>query len=307
MSSPPPPTDGQVQRRNGRVPALAIQEHNDFDGFEAGLREAMEGFRSIGDQFMTAVCLDLRAELAESRGDLDGAIIALDEALDIVSVANEVLRSRAARPARSGCCPTSRRRRRAGRGSRPRPLRRCRVPAGTRRSRSTRWRTSVDTRAVSSKPSRRPSRRSGSTATHRRWFSSSFSRAGDSLRHPRRRGFGALGARLRRRSSGDVAEAIERHRAAYHEVAGFPHPRTMAVSLEGLAAAAVPFWRARAGGPASRVQRRTSAHVFDAAATPAEQEDIRRSEQAAMAGLGDEAYGAARRSGAKTSPDDLVT
>ncbi len=80
----------------------------------------------------------------------------------------------------------------------------------------------------------------------------------------------------------------------------------MAVGLEGLAAAAV------LSGDLEQAARLLgcSDHLrttFGAAATPAEQEDIRRSEQAAMAGLGAQAYDAARRAGATMPPDDLVT
>jgi hypothetical protein len=138
------------------------------------------------------------------------------------------------------------------------------------------------------------------------WFSSSFSRAATPFDIP----VGAASALsvlgFVAEARGAVDEAIERHQAAYRAVAAFPHPRTMAVGLEGLAAAAV------LSGDLEQAARLLgcSDHLrttFGAAATPAEQEDIRRSEQAAVAGLGADAFGEATRTGTATPPDDLVT
>ena len=64
---------------------LALQEDGDFATYEAQLREALPKYRDAGDQFMTAVCLDLVAELDEARGAFDDAAAHLREAIDIVA------------------------------------------------------------------------------------------------------------------------------------------------------------------------------------------------------------------------------
>ena len=63
---------------------LALQEEGDFATYEAQLREALSRYRDAGDQFMTAVCLDLVAELDEARGAFHDAAAHLREAIGIV-------------------------------------------------------------------------------------------------------------------------------------------------------------------------------------------------------------------------------
>ena len=63
---------------------LAIQREGDLAGFEVLLREAVAQFREAGDEFMTAICLDLVSEFEDASGDVDAAIAQRREALEIV-------------------------------------------------------------------------------------------------------------------------------------------------------------------------------------------------------------------------------
>ncbi|MCU1352445.1 MAG: transcriptional regulator, winged helix family, partial [Acidimicrobiales bacterium] len=63
---------------------MAIQ-HHDLVTFESLLRQAAPQFRDAGDNFMTAVCLDLVAEFDERRGELATAAAAMQEAIEAIA------------------------------------------------------------------------------------------------------------------------------------------------------------------------------------------------------------------------------
>jgi predicted ATPase/DNA-binding SARP family transcriptional activator len=219
--------------------ALAVQERGDFAAYETGLRDAAVAYRDVGDQFMTAVCLDLVAELTENRGDLDAAITALNDALEIVTgwrmkTFEGALSARLARaavqnlddgaealvqralvradelsylPARAiALNALANLRRREGELD---------EAEGAARAALDLYRGALDLR-----------------------FSSSFSRAPSPLDVPvgAATALSVLGFVAEAR--GDAAEATDRHQAAYDELEPKGHPRTTPLALDGLAAAA---------------------------------------------------------------------
>ena len=64
---------------------LALRRDVDAASHEALLRRVIPELRLAGDEFMTAVCLDLVAEFDEATGAIDAAITQRSEALDIVT------------------------------------------------------------------------------------------------------------------------------------------------------------------------------------------------------------------------------
>lgn len=285
--------------------ALAIQEAGDFDAFAAGLREAKDGYRSIGDQFMTAVCLDLAAELAEQRGDLDTALTALSEALGIVD-GWRMASFEAGLLARSARAAVQR-----GDAGAERLVALALVRADDLVFRPGR---AIALNALASLQRRAgrldEAERAAATAlgfyraAPALRFAASFSRAPTPFDVPvgAATSLSVLGFVAEAR--GDLDEAVARHRAAFDEVAAFPHPRTMALAVEGLAVAVVgdrAELAARLLGASGQLR-----DAFDAAPTPAERFDLERVVRTATDALGAPAYAAAALRGADTTPERLV-
>ena len=221
--------------------ALAVQERGDFDTFEAGLRHAGEIYRDVGDQFKTAVCLDLPPSSPRTAA---------------TSTPPTAASTRPWTWCRAGACGPSKLRLLAR-------LARAAVLQGTDEGRGAgaasasgepRRSCSAPVRAMSLNALANLRRRQGrlpeaETAAPRRSgmyrnapalrFASSFSRAATTFDVP-------VGAATSLSVLGFVAEAdheattaIEHHRAAYHEVVATAHPRAIPLALEGFAAAIV--------------------------------------------------------------------
>lgn len=286
--------------------ALAIQESGDFDAFASGLRDAKDRFRAVGDQFMTAICLDLAAEMAEFCGDLDTALDALTEALAIVDgwrmkSFEAGLLARSARGAVQRADFDAEQL----------------VELAVLRADDLVF---LPGRAIALNALATLHRRAGrlddaelaATAALRFYrdapalrFASSFSRAPTPFDIPvgAATSLSVLGFVAEAR--GDARQAIVHHRAAFDEVATFPHPRMMALCLEGLASAVVLAGQfevaARLLGAGGQLRE-----AFGAAATPVEQADIDRTVRAVTSALDHDAYRAAARTGAHTPPAQLV-
>jgi predicted ATPase/DNA-binding SARP family transcriptional activator/tetratricopeptide (TPR) repeat protein len=218
--------------------ALAIQERGDFAAYEEGLQEAGAAYREVGDQFMTAVCMDLVAELAENRGDLDATTFALNEALDIVAgwrmrTFEAALSARLARVAVQHLAADAE----------------ALVQHALVRSEDLSY---LPARAITLNALANLRRREGrlddaeqdardALALYRGAldlrFSSSFSRAPSPLDVPvgAATALSVLGFVAEAR--GDAAEAIACHQAAFDELEPEGHPRITPLALEGLAAA----------------------------------------------------------------------
>ena len=286
--------------------ALAVQERGDFAAFEAGLRDAAGAYRAVGDQFMTAVCLDLVAELAENRGDLSLATANLTEALGIVG--DWRMRSfEAALAAR---------------------LARAAVQAGDegaealvahalgraddvvfRPGRAMSLNTLADLRRRQGRLDEAEAAAREALAQYREapelGFSSSFSRAPTPFDVPVGAATALTTLGYVADGRGDAEEAIARHRAAYDAVVATAHPRAVPLALEGLAAAAVrsgdPRWAGQLLG-CSDARRAASG----ATRVPAEEADVERTRRDVLAAAGAEALAAARDQGAGLPPDRLI-
>ena len=283
-----------------------MREHGDFDAFEAGLRDAAQAYRAVGDQFMTAVCRDLLAELAENRGDLSGAKADLTEALHIVTdwkmhSFEAALMARLARAAVHNGDDEAE----------------AFVSHALGRSDDVVFRPG---RAMSLNTLANLRRRQGlldeaEAAAHealeqyrqapKLGFSSSFSRAPTPFDVPvgASTALSTLGYVAEAR--GRTAEAIEQHRAAYEAVASTGHPRAIPLALEGLAAAAMqsgdPRWAAQLLG-CSDTLRATSG----AKRAPTEQADVERIRRDVIVATGHDSLVAALDEGTRLRADRLI-
>jgi tetratricopeptide (TPR) repeat protein len=256
--------------------ALAVQERGDFDAYEAGLREAAGAYRGVGDQFMTAVCRDLLAELAENRGEGAEAKADLTEALRIVT--DWKMRSfEAALTAR---------------------LARASVSDGDedaealviqalgraddvvfRPGRAMSLNTLADLRRRQGRLDEAEAAAREALAAYRAapelGFSSSFSRAPTRFDVPVGVATALSTLGFVAEARGLAAEAIDLHRAAYEAVAATGHPRAVPRALEGLAAAARlsgdPRWAAQLLGCAGALRAGSGARR-----TPTEDADVER-------------------------------
>jgi predicted ATPase/DNA-binding SARP family transcriptional activator len=256
--------------------ALAIQEHDDYVAYEAGLQEAGAAYRAVGDQFMTAVCMDLVGELAENRGDLDATTSALTEALEIVAgwqmrTFEAALSARLARVAVQRLADDAE----------------ALVQHALVRSQDLSY---LPARAITLTALANLRRREGrlddaeqaareALALYRGAldlrFSSSFSRAPSPFDVPvgAATALSVLGFVAEAR--GDAAEATACHQAAFDELEPDGHPRITPLALEGLAAAAaLDGDAAKATHLLERSDEARSA--FGAARTPAEELDVDR-------------------------------
>jgi len=287
--------------------ALALQQRGDFDTFESLLREALLDFRDAGDHFMSAVCLDLVAELDETRGELDEATAALRAALDMVTgwpmtIFECALMSRLARLA---------------------------VQTGHDDAEELVQRAFARAEELSYEPARAQTlnaladlrRRQGQLddaeaaavdalasydSAPQRQSSSSFSRAPTPFDTPvgASAALSVLGFVAEAR--GDAAAAIECQRASYDRVAMTAHPRAVPLALEGLAAAAVlageDVWAAELLGCADQIRTATRA-----VRAPTEQLDADRISSVAATRLGPAAFAAAHAQGSTRPADAVVT
>jgi predicted ATPase/DNA-binding SARP family transcriptional activator len=286
--------------------ALAVQERGDFAGFEAGLRDAAQAYRAVGDQFMTAVCLDLLAELAENRGDLSEAKADLTEALHIVTdwemrSFEAALTARLARAAvQDGDDGAEALVVHAlGRADdvvfRPGRAMSLNTLANLRRRQGR-----LDEAEAAALDALEQYRQAPELR-----FSSSFSRAPTPFDVPvgASTALSTLGYVADAR--GRTAEAIERHRAAYEAVAATGHPRAIPLALDGLAAAALRSgdlrWAGQLLGCSDALRTASGAKR-----TPTEQADADRIRSEVVAATGHDSLVAALDEGARLPADRLI-
>jgi predicted ATPase/DNA-binding SARP family transcriptional activator len=279
---------------------IAVQGHGDFVTFQRLLPEARDQFRSSGDVFMTAVCLDLVAEFDEFGGDCEAAAAGLREALDTVA-GLRMARFEVALSARAGAVA---------------------VMVGDDAAAEVLLRDAL-TRAVelSAEPVRAQAlnalanlrRRQGQLdvaegaaldalgmyrAAAGLKFSSSFSRAASPSDIPAGAAASLSVLGFVAEARGDAVHAIELHRAAYEQAC--------TVALEGLAAAAAlagdGVWAAELLGCVDRLRLERGA-----VRAPSEQLDVDRVHDAATTLLGRSAFAAAHEQGRQSSVEDLVT
>ncbi len=284
---------------------LALQSEGDTETFEQLLREAQPQFRDAGDEFMTAICIDLVAELDEMLGDVEAARMLLFEALE-TATALRMFRFEVALIARLGAVA---------------------VHAGDHDEAEALLQTAL-TRSVdlSAEPvraqalvaladlRRRQGRleESGQAALEAldlyrgagTRFSSSFSRGTSPLDVP-----GGLAAATSvlgfvAEARGDFTDASTRHRESHAHASTVAHPRAVPVALEGLAAAEA---LAGNGERAARLLGRADQLRSNrrAARTPSEQCDADRARSAAAASLGS-AFAAAYEHGRESAIDELL-
>ena len=286
---------------------IAVQGHGDFETFQRLLPEARDQFRAAGDVFMTAVCLDLVAELDEFRGDFEAAAAGLREALETVA-GLRMARFEVALTARAGIVA---------------------VMLDDHAEAEVLLRDAL-TRAVelSAQPVRAQAlnalanlrRRQGQLdvaegaaldalgmyrAASGLKFSSSFSRAASPSDVPAGAAASLSVLGFVAEARGDTVHAIEHHRAAYEHASTVPHPRAVPLALEGLAAAAALAgdgeWAAQLLGCVDRLR---SERV--AVRAPSEQVDVDRVHDAATTLLGRGAFAAAHEQGRQSSVEDVV-
>jgi predicted ATPase/DNA-binding SARP family transcriptional activator len=285
--------------------ALAVQEHGDFDAFEGGLREAADGFRAVGDQFMTAVCLDLLAELAETRGDLTDARADLTAARHIVtdwgmkSFEAALLARLAQAAVLNGDDDADLLVSQAlGRADdvvfRPGRAMSLNALANLRRRQVRLDEAEAAAREALELYRQAPTLR----------FSSSFSRAPTPFDIPVGAATALCALGFVAEAQGDVVAAAEHHRAAYDTVAATAHPRAIPLTLEGLAAASAGDDPRRAAHllACSDTMRATSG----AKRAPTEQADVDRTLAALIAAHGEEWFAAARDEGASLPAERLM-
>jgi predicted ATPase/DNA-binding SARP family transcriptional activator len=254
---------------------LALQAEGDMETFERLLREAQPQFREAGDDFMTAICIDLVAELDEMIGDVDRARVLLREALD-TAAALRMFRFEVAVMARLGALAVQ-----AGDFDEAEPLlettltRAVELSAEPVRAQALvamadlrRRQGRLEEAEVAALEALELYRGAGSR------FSSSFSRGTSPLDVPG--GFAAAASVLGfvAEARGDTTNARARHREAYEHASAVSHPRAVPVALEGMAAAALGDDRDEANRLLSEAdQLRTDRR---AVRTPSEQRDVDR-------------------------------
>jgi hypothetical protein len=255
---------------------------------------------------MTAVCLDLTAELAENRGDLTDAAGRLSDALDIVSgwrmgSFEAALIARLARAAvQRGTDEAEELVQRAlGRADeivfRPGRAMSLNTLANLRRLQGRL--PEAETAAREALDLYRNAPALG--------FSSSFSRAPTTFDVPVGESTSLSVLGFVAEGEDQVTTAIELHRAAYDAAAPTAHPRTIPVALEGLAAAVLldgdARWAAQLLGRSATIRA-----TFGTKRAPTEQADVDRVENVAIAQIGDHAFATAVADGTKGPADGLV-
>jgi tetratricopeptide (TPR) repeat protein len=287
--------------------ALAVQERNDFAAYEDRLREAAAAYDDVGDQFMTAICRDLLAELAENRGDLDDSAAALRQALGIVT-GWDMKTFEAALMARLGRVAVQD------------------LDAGAealvRRALERAEELSFGPgRAMSLNALANLRRQQGrldeaEAAAHTALgfyraapdlrFSSSFSRAPTAFDVPAGAATSLSVLGFVAEARGDAHAAAGWHRAAFQELAATGHPRVSPLALEGLAAALLLTGEATAAARLLGCSEQLRA-AFGARPTPAEARDVERTREATVIALGADGFDAAWTTGAQAEARDLVT
>ena len=287
---------------------IAVQGHGDFETFQRLLPEARDQFRAAGDLFMSAVCLDLVAELDEFRGDFEAATAGLREALDAIA-GLRMARFKVALAARLGTVAVmlgddveaeTRLRRaliRADELSAP-PVRAQALNALANLRRRQGRLDEAERVALDALELYR-----GAAGLN---FSSSFSRASSPSDVPAGAAASLSVLGFVAEARGDAARAIEFHRAGWEQACTVPHPRAAPLALEGLAAAAAlagdGVWAAQLLGCADRMRSERRA-----ARAPSEQVDVDRAHDATTTLLGRSVVAAAYEQGRASSVVDLVT
>ena len=285
---------------------LALQEEGDFATYEAQLREALPRYRDAGDQFMTAVCLDLVAELDEARGAFDDAAAHLQEAIDIVggwrmAVFEVALTARLANVSVEADDSEAEELLRRGAYS-------CRgtvVYAGARRCTERSREPTPTPGTVRRSGSRRERRTRVVPQPGQTWVLELVLARSSPSDMP-------VGAATALRMLGFVAKArddtdtaIARFRSAYEQVQALSQPRAVALAVEGLAAAAHTagndVWAAQLLGGANAVRSATGATP-----SPIEQSDLDGVRDAVIARLGATEFETAGAVGAGTGLAELV-
>ncbi len=284
---------------------LASQRDGDSDAFGVAVRDVLPRFRDAGDEFMTAVCLDLVAELDELIGDVEVARTLLREALEIVSSLRmsrfEVaLRSRlgvlavlagdhaAAEPLLLGALSRA-----AELSALPVRAQALHALADLRRRQGR-----LDEAERSAVEALELYRGAG------RRFSSSFARATSPLDVPAGLAASCSVLGFVAEALGDAPRACDWHRTSYEEARVVAHPRAVPRGLEGLASAAArsgdAVQAARLLGCADhmRIDRR-------AARAPSEQFDVDRARDAATALVG-EGFAGAYEHGFRSPADAVI-
>jgi tetratricopeptide (TPR) repeat protein len=286
---------------------IAVQRDRDVGTFESLVRESVDQLRDAGDEFMTAICLDLVAEFDESRGDFEAAAAGMHEALD-TAAGLRMTRFEVALISRLGVVAVL-----AGDHARAEQLLQDALTRAEELS-------ALPVRAQALKALANLRRRQGRLDEAERAalealelyraapgdkFSSSFSRGSSPSDVPAGAAASLSVLGFVAEARGDATHAIERHRAAYEQASTVAHPRAVPLALEGLAAAAALAgdggWAARLVGCADHVRSERQA-----VRAPSEQDDVDRVRDAATALLGGGAFASAYEQGGDSSADDLV-
>jgi predicted ATPase/DNA-binding SARP family transcriptional activator len=284
---------------------LALQSAGDIKTFERLLREAQLQFRDAGDEFMTAICIDLVAELDEMIGDVESARILLREALD-TAAALRMFRFEVALTARLGALAVQ-----AGDLDEAAPMlettltRTIELSAEPVRAQALvawadlqRRQGRLDGAERAALEALELYRNAGSR------FSSLFSRGTSPLDVPGGLSAAASVLGFVAEARGDVTNASRWHRESYAHASAVAHPRGVPRALEGLAGAATLAGNteraARLLGLADQLRSDQAA-----ARTPSEQRDVDRAGAAAAAALGT-TFAAAYEHGRQATVEELL-
>jgi tetratricopeptide (TPR) repeat protein len=284
---------------------LALQRDGDTETFERLLREAQPLFRDAGDEFMTAICIDLVAELDEMLGDVEVARTLLREALD-TATALRMFRFEVALTARLGALAVQ-----AGDDDEAEVLLQSALTRAAELSAEpVRAQALVALANLRRRQGRLEEAEHGALEALELYrgagtrFSSSFSRGTSPLDVPGGLAAAASVVGFVAEARGDVDGASAWHRDSRAHASTVAHPRAVPVALEGLAAAEA---LAESGERAVRLLGHADQLRSDhrAARTPSEQCDVDRARSSAAANVG-AAFATEYERGRKSAIDELL-